>query len=433
MAAAPSEKTRVLLVGTFAHQRTLEQSLARRGYEVVSAGDAAAALPSAATEQFDAIAVALGPETSSIPALPAGLMGMLSEAELVLVTEGTPHASLDRAAFLSVDHLASLAIITGAVARAAESARRKREVASLRDLLAAPEQPLLVGTSAAMKETAALVERFAAQDGPVLILGERGTEKETVARAIHARSARSKAPFVVFRAAALTPESQAIALFGQEKGSARGAARERRGRMELAEGGTVLVDEIASLGPEPQAALVAFLKHGMIRRVGSTRSRVADVRIMAGASMPLAQSPLDRAIVDGLGPMTLSLAPLRERKPDIEALAKGVLKRLAPANGATRTLSPGALATLEAYNWPGNVRELEIVLERALMAARGPEIGDDDLGLIGRQDLALAAAQERHVRQVLEAAGGNKSRAAEMLGITRRQLYHLLGRSEAKA
>ena len=183
-----------MLVGTFAHRRALEQALVRRGLSVDSAPDAAAALSPATTDPFDVIAAVVPPRTQSLGEPLARIARMLPEAEWVLVTEGTPSAALERAAFICIDRRASLSLISGALVRAGESARRRRENASLRELLSDPDEPGLVGASASMQQVAALVKRFASRDGPVLIEGEKGTEKERVARAIHAGGARNDGP-----------------------------------------------------------------------------------------------------------------------------------------------------------------------------------------------------------------------------------------------
>jgi two-component system nitrogen regulation response regulator GlnG len=311
----------------------------------------------------------------------------------------------------------------------------------------------LVGRSAAMREVYKRIGRAAPTDLPVLIEGESGTGKELVARALHESSRRAGGPFVAVNLAAVPAALVESELYGHERGAFTGASAARAGQFELAQGGTLLLDEIGELPLELQSKLLRALQEGEIARVGGRSSRV-DVRVVAATNVDLA-----RAMATGkfradlyyrLRVLSLRLPPLRERREDVGILAEHFLRRDGPRlRGRTLTLSAGAKALLERHPWPGNVRELENVLRAAIVEASDGVLGAREvaaalgapaeeapggwegawaavvrsrLGTEGAHQRLLEDAERILLREALAKAAGNQVRAAASLGLHRNSL-----------
>jgi len=326
------------------------------------------------------------------------------------------------------------------VRRAVEKRRLAVENEALRrSLAAAPAGEVLLGESPAMRRVRDLVERVAATDSTVLVAGESGTGKELVARALHRGSSRRERPFVAVDCAALVETLCESELFGHVKGAFTGATASRPGRFELAQGGTVFLDEIANVGPAVQAKLLRVLQEREITRVGDARPIAVDVRIVAATNRDLAAAMKDGQFREDLfyrlSVVTIPLPPLRTRREDLPALAGGLLRRIQVRRALPpRPLSPAALAALQEHDWPGNVRELENTLERALVLAQGHEIAPEDLDLAAgatapadagqpARDLSLASSEAQQIRKVLDLTGWHLVQAAGLLGIDRKTLW----------
>ncbi len=313
-----------------------------------------------------------------------------------------------------------------------------------RTLAPAEANDTFVAGSSRRREVLDLIDRVAPRDVAVLVTGESGTGKELIARRLHTRSGRSLGPFVAVNCAAL-PESLAESeLFGHEKGAFTGADRQRRGRFEEAEGGTLLLDEIGDLPATLQAKLLRVLEERTVRRVGGTEEVPVDVRLVAATNLDLAAAveagSFRRDLFYRLAVVEAHLPPLRERHGDVAALADHLLDRLAARHGVPRgALAPEALAVLERHDWPGNVRELRNVLERAVVVRAGAPIRPDDLALhrggapvappqapSGEPPLDRDAREREAVVEALRRADGNRELAARMLGISVRTLYYRL-------
>jgi DNA-binding NtrC family response regulator len=316
--------------------------------------------------------------------------------------------------------------------RISERQSLKRENQSLRQELSATDRfGEMVGTSAALCKVTELVAKVAPSDTSVLILGESGVGKELVARLIHRQSRRAARPFVVVHAAALPETLLESELFGYERGAFTGAAGRKQGRLELAEGGTLFLDEIGEISLAFQVKLLRFLQERTFVRVGGNQTIKVDARVVAATNRDLATEVAARRFREDLyyrlAVFPMEVPPLRERKSDVPHLARHILRRL----GCEPEPSADVLEVLADYDWPGNIRELENVLERALILAGGAEIGPQHIQLpepvLARAQPGEAGSLPEMERQMLEdamrKAGGNKSKAAKSLGITRRMLY----------
>jgi len=297
----------------------------------------------------------------------------------------------------------------------------------------------MVGRHPDMVRIYQTITQIAETPTTVLITGESGTGKELVARAIHARSARSALPFVAVNVAAIPDTLIESELFGHEKGAFTGAHVRRLGRFELAQGGTVFLDEIGSLRLDLQSKLLRVLQEREIERVGGARPIPVDVRVIAATNVNLRQAVRDRRFREDLyyrlNVVPIHVPPLRDRRDDIPHLVEHFVRKITrECNRDIRGVSAGALEILTRYDWPGNVRELENVIHRAVVLARAPVIHLQDVPLDvampetgSRLDedagLALREACERFERQyvlrVLERVGWNVSRAARLLGVHR--------------
>jgi DNA-binding NtrC family response regulator len=304
----------------------------------------------------------------------------------------------------------------------------------------------LVGSSPAMRQVVAMVEKVAATDSTVLVRGESGTGKELVARALHGNSPRHNRPLVTVNCAALHEQLLESELFGHEKGAFTGAMAAKPGLVEVAEGGTLFIDEIGEMAPGLQAKLLRVLEDGHFRRVGSTTELRADLRVVAATNRRLEDEIKVGRFRDDLyyrlNVITITLLPLRERREDIPELIEHFLTTRQLGSMRCR-VDPEAMEALLRYDWPGNVRELANVLERAQILAEGHVITPDDLPdtlityvpqTVADEEVGqdLQQLQRRHVLTVLKEARGNKVQAARALGISRRALYRLLAKYQVK-
>ena len=294
----------------------------------------------------------------------------------------------------------------------------------------------LVGESVALARVREQIAQVAATDSTVLIEGETGTGKELVARAIHAQSARRERALVTLNCAALPRELVESELFGHEKGAFTGAHQQRRGRFEVADGGSLLLDEVGELPLEAQAKLLRVLQEREFERVGGSRALRVDVRVIAATNRDLrAEVAAGRFRADlyfRLNVFPIALPPLRERRDDIPRLLQHVVARIARRLGReVEGIAPGFIERARAHAWPGNVRELENVVERALIMSRGGVLdGDGGMAMAPRAGAAAAAAplaqasllevERAHIRGVLDASGWvieGDAGAAQRLGL----------------
>jgi DNA-binding NtrC family response regulator len=307
----------------------------------------------------------------------------------------------------------------------------------------------LIGRSAAMLLVYKQVAQAADAHVPVLITGESGTGKELVARAIHRHSRRSARPFVPVNCGALTETLLESELFGHTRGAFTGATSDARGLFEQAHGGTIFLDEIGETSPALQVKLLRVLQEYEVRPVGGSRPVKVDVRVLAATNVDLEQAVLAGSfrpdLFYRLGVLVIRVPALRDRREDIPLLIERFLQGACSRAGRTVTIAPSALERLVAFDWSGNVRELENSIERLVVTVRGHEVTTDDVPLaLGRREVrgkaggvegsmfeglpTLDELERRYLLHVLEAVGGNRTRAAEALGVDRRTLYRMAER-----
>ncbi len=308
------------------------------------------------------------------------------------------------------------------------------------ELEAKTEFEMVIGKSKAMRDVLDIVRRVSPTESTVLITGESGTGKELIAREIHLHSLRRQAPFVVVDCGALVETLFESELFGHVKGSFTGAHETKHGRFEVADGGTIFFDEISNIGLNIQVKLLRVIQEREITRIGSSKPIKVDVRILAATNEDLAEAvrkgKFREDLFYRLSVVPIQLPALRERKEDIPLLVEHFLRKYNKrAKKNIEGVSPRAIKALAEYDWPGNIRELENTIERAVVLSKTNGIDMEDLmyhGISASTGLAASAGgkyrtleeiEKEHIKAVLQAQFGNKSRAAEVLGIDRKTLW----------
>jgi DNA-binding NtrC family response regulator len=427
----------------------LAEALGREGYRVRVAASGEECVRLAETEPYDMALVDLRmPDLDGL-----GVLKRLSVIQpdlpvIILTAFAAIETAIEAVHAGAYDYLSKpfrMEEIKVVVRRTLEARRLGRENLQYRQELTARRGfDNLVGQSHQMAEIYKLVARVATLDTTVLIQGETGTGKELVAHAIHDASARAGRPFVVVDCAALPETLFESELFGHERGAFTGASAARRGLLETSAGGTCFLDEIGELPAPLQAKLLRALQEHAIRRVGGNDPIPVNIRVVVATNRELSKLVADGGFRDDLyyrlNVVTITVPPLRERSVDIPLLAQHFLEKF--AHGAQRPvkrLAPEALALLAGYHWPGNVRELEHVIERAVALSSSETILPDDFPPHVRHApegapqlpaarMTLEDVKRWYVHKILEEAGGNKLRAAELLGIDRSTLYRILER-----
>ncbi len=413
------------------------------GYEVGTAENASEALSRMAEQHWDAALLDIKmPGTDGIE-----LQRRLHEIDpQMIVIMMTGYASVETAvtalkngAYDYVTKPLDPEEIAHLVKNALAHRRAQQENIALKETVAEVMRPPdLVGKSPAMQRVLNAIETVGPTDATVLITGESGTGKELVARAIHAASSRRYKPLVVIHCGALTETLLESELFGHEKGAFTGAQYRKKGKFEIAEGGTVFLDEIGDISLKTQTDLLRVLQEREITRVGSNQPIKVDFRCIAATN-----KSLEALIEEGkfrpdlfyrLNVFRIELPALRERTEDIPVLVEHFVQKFALAmNKRISRVSPEAMYALQQNDWPGNVRELENAVERAMVVAQEPELRESDFILKprnhnGTASKSLEEIEKAHILRVLEGCGWNQTRAAEILGIDRVTLHHKIKR-----
>ena len=411
-----------------------------RGYLVQGACDGEQALVMAKSRVFDvAIVDMVMPNLSGIDLLDQLKANNVETEVIVLTGEGTIETAVQAMKLGSHDFLTKpvrYKQLAAVVEKAIEAGQIRKENRQLKEVLHRARQPLsMIGKSPAMREVFRLIQRIGASDKPILIQGQSGTGKELVAKAIHRASPIADKPFVLINCAALPDTLLESELFGHEKGAFTGAATAKPGLFEIADGGTLFIDEIGELSGALQPKLLRVLEDGWMRRIGSIKDRRVNVRVLAATNRDMLEEVKSKRFREDLyyriNVMTIELPPLRNRGNDVLLLADHF-------TGPGWEWEPVAKQALKNYHWPGNVRQLINAVERAKILADDELIRLDNLPSEVTRDLAvptryledpemdLAALNRAHVLQMLRREKGNKLRASKALGITRRSLYRLL-------
>jgi DNA-binding NtrC family response regulator len=439
-------------------QEFMQSELPRLGHEVVVCPDGRAALKALEKSTFDAAILDLRmPGLTGIEVL-EHLKQLAPDTEAIVMTG---HASMETAieavrlgAFDYITKPCKLSEIEAVLRKVAEKRDLKHKNLALQSRVQAAEGPtILVGNSPAMMSVHRLISTVAPTDSTVLILGETGTGKELAARTLYQQSKRADMPFVPVNCGALSENLVESELFGHRKGAFTGADRDHKGLFEVANGGTLLLDEVGELNRNIQVKLLRFLESGEIRRVGETEPFRTDVRILCATNRDLRTMIKEEEFREDLyfriNTFEIRLPPLRERRADIPELARHLLGRAArrPVDQVADMLSSEAVDVLLEHDWPGNVRELANVMEHAHIIAGGQQITPEHLphhirpgtgrpptlSLASSPSAALSAAartlreiEMEHVLRVLEKHGGSKPAAAAELGISLKTLYNKL-------
>ena len=434
-------------------QNLLSRELTRMGHEVTVCPDGLTAAAALEVNTYDCLLVDLDmPGLNGIDVI--GKAKELSPDTDAIVMTGkssleTAVAALRFGVFDYITKPCKLAELDRLLQRVIEKRELQNKYRAVKRQLQRIEgESRLVGQSPAMEKVRQLIGRVAPTNSTVLILGETGTGKELVARALHEQSLRADMPFVAVNCGALPETLIESELFGHRKGAFTGADEQRIGLFEVANGGTLMLDEIGELPMAMQSKLLRVLESGEIRRVGENNAFTVDVRIICATHQPLETMVHDERFREDLmfriNTFEIHLPPLRQRQEDIPELTAHLLKRLRRFSGTLESaVSPAALELLQSHVWPGNVRELANVIEHATILCDAPPITpahlprDFDARRLRNGSLKLAgpmSLREMEMQAIyaaIERHDGNKARAADELGISLKTLYNKLNSAES--
>ncbi|MEW6753295.1 MAG: sigma-54 dependent transcriptional regulator [Candidatus Latescibacterota bacterium] len=441
---------RILVVDDDSYMREATEEILRlKGYDVDTAPDGRAALQRLEEAEYDLILSDIRMPGMTGMELLVAARARVPDTHMILMTAyGTIEDAVEamkKGAFYYVQKGSTDPVeVELLVERALKFQETERENRRLRcELQDRYRFGNMIGKARNMEQVFDLISTVADSRATVLVTGESGTGKELVARALHYSSARSAGPFIRLNCAALPKELMESELFGHEKGAFTGAIKQTRGRFEMADGGTLLLDEISEIDPSLQAKLLRVLQEREFERVGSAHTIKVDVRIIATTNRDLQKEveagSFREDLYYRLNVIEISLPPLRERKEDIPALVQSFIAKFNADNGKSVTgITDDALDQLSRYDWPGNIRELENYVERAVVVARGAVIALADFpqkvfaGPSSRTDdgihagLTVHEMERRLIMKTLEGCRGNRTEAATLLGISTRTLRNKL-------
>jgi len=434
-------KPKVMIVDDDAGMRDLVRTiLEKSGYAMMEAANAAELTASLDGAQPDVVLLdLLLPDGNGIDLLPQ-LKKHWPETQVIVLTGNATYDAAVDATKRGAYHFQSKPFDHGALLLSVEKALEHKHLNEEASLLRKALLEMSGGTkpvfqSHAMKEVLRTVERVAPSEASILLVGESGTGKEIVADLIHLLSPRKKGPLIKINCAALPRELIESELFGSIRGSYTGSTADRDGLFRQAEGGTLLLDEIAEMPVDTQSKLLRVLQEKEVRPVGGRTPYKTDCRIIAATNCQVEEAiksgKLRSDLYYRVGAICISLAPLRERREDILPLARSFLRQFdAQAGRSISGFSAAAVETLRSFDWPGNVRQLQNEIQRAVLMCSTDSIDVGDLSIAGASSkekdgsLTLMDAMERNtIAQVLTEAGGNKLEAARRLGISRQTLY----------
>jgi DNA-binding NtrC family response regulator len=415
----------------------MEKELPRAGCAVTCAESGEDALERLRTQEFDVVLMDLKmPGIGGLETLRRIRESGVSAEVVVLTGHPDVTSAIEAMKLGAYDYLTKpfkLEEVELVLRRAAERRQLTQENTALRRMVAQRgPSPLLLGRSGAMAAVLATVERVAPTDANVLIEGESGTGKGLIAQSIHQQSVRAQGPFLAINCGGFQDQLLESELFGHEKGAFTGAATLKQGLFEVANRGTLFLDEVAEMSQAMQAKLLQVLDSREFRRVGGTRLHRVDVRIVAATNKPMqrevAMGRFREDLYYRLNVVSIAVPSLRERREDISILAEHFLARFQANAPSRKTLSPETLRALVEYSWPGNVRELSNIIERLVILTPGDVIGAEGLPSNVRgapaaasetapNPVSLSEVERLHIARVLQDTGGKKMQAARLLGI----------------
>jgi len=428
--------------------------LKTHGYDIDTVGSPGAALSALERRDYDALLLDMNytrDTTSGKEGL--DLLHQLNSLEpdlpiIVMTAWGSVEGAVEAMRRGARDYVekpwdnSRLMTILGTQVELGRALRRARRLESENRLLRRDNLPRLIAESPKMKPMLQLMERIGPSDANVLISGEHGTGKELVAQWLHASSARAQKPFIPVNMGGLSEGLFESELFGHVKGSFTDAKVDRVGRFELADGGTIFLDEIGNVPLALQAKLLRVLQTGDVERVGSSKARHIDVRVISATNARLhdevSAGRFREDLLFRINTIELQLPPLRERREDIPPLAMHFLRRHAARyRKHLAGFDPGAMQLLLGHSWPGNIRELDHAVERAVLLAQGEQVRSADLALRGAtaapprlEELTLEEVERLLIQKALSRYDGNVSRAAQALGLSRSALYRRIATYE---
>ena len=437
-------------------RRLLELNLGEDGFKTLSAGDAESGLKLLDSEPVHLVLTDLKlPGMNGLEFLHIAKQQNQFLPIVVMTAFGSVETAVEAMKAGATDYVLkpfSLAEIRMVVHKELDNSRLREENRSLREALGEKfTHPNIVALSPKMQEVLATVERVAPTNSTVLLGGESGVGKDLIARAIHEKSRRASGPFVKINSTAIPENLLESELFGYEKGAFTGATTSKPGKFETADKGTLFLDEIGDVPPVTQVKLLRVLQEREFERLGGTRTVKVDVRLLAATNRDLRAALEDGTFREDLyyrlNVVPIDIPPLRAHKEDIPALATLFVTRFAKESGRAEKItgiSPAAMQILTAHYWPGNVRELQNVIERACALAQGGDLQPSDIQLDTPRNRSTASGpgadrflpdgmtldqwEDEMIRESLKRAGGNKSQAARLLGLSRNALRYRLSK-----
>ena len=434
-------------------RRLLELNLADDGFKTLSAGDAETGLKLLGSEPVHLVLTDLKlPGMSGLEFLQTAKRQDPALPVVVMTAFGSVETAVEAMKAGASDYVLkpfSLTEMRMVVRKELDNSLLREENRSLREALGQKySHPNIVASSPKMQEVLATVERVAPTNSTVLLGGESGVGKDLIARAIHEKSRRARGPFVKINSTAIPENLLESELFGYEKGAFTGAATSKPGKFELADKGTLFLDEIGDVPPATQVKLLRVLQERDFERLGGTRTIKVDVRLLAATNRDLRaaleEGTFREDLYYRLNVVPIDIPPLREHKEDIPGLVNLFLARFAKYSGREEQItgiSAAALQLLSSHYWPGNIRELQNVIERACALATDKQLEAEDIQLDAARNRANTASdrflpdgmtldqwEDEMIREALKRAGGNKSQAARLLGLSRNALRYRLSK-----
>ncbi|MDQ0337404.1 DNA-binding NtrC family response regulator [Caldalkalibacillus uzonensis] len=435
--------------------RILKGALQKKGYRVETAATGAEARRKMAAQPADIVFLDLMlPDVSGLELLEEWVSLYPHKFYIMMTAYGDIESAVSAMKAGAFDYMVKpvqLDNIQLVIDKACEWLQMKEENRQLREKLKSLESAPLVGTSPAMKSIIQLVERVANTDANVLIQGESGTGKSMIARLIHLWSGRQNGPFISVNCAAIPEQLLESELFGYEKGAFTGATTSRPGKFEAADGGTIFLDEIGEVNPALQAKLLQVTQDKTFMRLGSNKTKTADVRLISASNRDLKKmvesGDFREDLYYRLNIVDIHIPPLRERREDIPVLVETFLNKQRHKNGIDYSISPELMNVLTEYDWPGNVRELENAIERAVILCRNHQLSVEDfprevrerkdepsslppISLKKDKSLPelLEEMEKQLIMQALDETGGKVAEAARKLGISRQNLFYKMNK-----